>query len=58
MCQSSNSNKKTLVISKKIQVTKRGNERGETKDTGQVIKKEMKRRIEKDHLGPEFVTPS
>ena len=47
----------TLVISENKQVTKRGEERSEAKETEQIIKRDMKKKIEKDHSGPGFVTP-
>ena len=48
---------KTLVISETKQVTRRGEERSETKVIEQVISMEMKWKNEKDHSGPGFVTP-
>ena len=42
---------KTLVISENLHVTKRGEERNETKGTEQVIRREKKKKIEKDPLG-------
>ena len=47
---------KALVISENKQVTKRGEEKRETKETEQIIR-EMKRKAEKDQSGPEFVIP-
>ena len=48
---------KELVISETKQVTKKGEEKSETKETEQIISREMKRKTEKDHSGPGFVTP-
>ena len=48
---------KTLVITEIKQVIKGRDERRETKWTGQLISKEMKRKNEKDHSGSGFVTP-
>ena len=47
---------KALVISEIKQITKGRDERSETKGTEQVISREMKRKNEKDHLGPGYVT--
>ena len=43
---------RTLVISENKQGARRGGKRGEIKGTEQLIKREMKWKIEKDHLGP------
>ena len=48
---------KTLVICETKQVTKRGEEKSETKGTEQGIIREIKGKNEKDHSGPGFVTP-
>ena len=47
---------KTSVINENSQVTKRGEERRKTKGTELVISREMKRKIEKNHLGLAYVT--
>ena len=48
---------KALVISENKLVTKIGEEKSETKETEQIISREMKRKTEKDHSGPGYVTP-
>ena len=46
-----------LGVSEIKQVTKGREKRRETKETEQVIRGEMKRKTEKDHSGPGFMTP-
>ena len=48
---------KKLRVSEIRQVTKGREERRETKGKEQVIKREMKRKTEKDHSGLGFMTP-
>ena len=46
-----------LEVNEIKQVAKGREERRETKGTEQIINREMKRKTEKDHSGPGFMTP-